>query len=145
MLNSLYQELILDHGRSPRNHRKMEFPTHTQEGHNPLCGDNVTVYVDSQDGVVNDISFLGDGCAICMSSASLMTSALKGLTVHDAKLLFEKFHQMLTTETKDLDDLGKLSALQGVAAYPMRVKCASLPWHAFLAAMNQDNKPASTE
>jgi nitrogen fixation NifU-like protein len=135
-LNDLYQEVILDHNRRPRNFHALADANHTAEGHNPLCGDRLTLYLKVQDGVVTDVSFEGAGCAISKASASLMTDAVKGKTVAEAEALFERFHRMVTTPPEQaVEDLGKLSALAGVREFPVRVKCASLAWHTLKAAM----------
>ena len=152
--NDLYQELILDHGRKPRNFRAMpEVPgsvpgssVHRAEGHNPLCGDRVTVHLHVEDGRVQDISFEGVGCAISTASASLMTEAVKGRTVEEARRIFHGFHDLLTKETgEDPAKLGKLAVFSGVREYPMRVKCATLAWHTLQAALDQKDHPVSTE
>ncbi len=146
MLQELYQELILDHGRSPRNHGVLADANCQQEGHNPLCGDRVTVYVLEQAGVIKDVQFTGDGCAICIASSSLMTEFLKGRTVAEAKQVFSQFQSaILEPETSSTVELGKLAALQGVARYPMRVKCATLPWHTLVAALDKEKKTVCTE
>jgi nitrogen fixation NifU-like protein len=135
-LTDLYQEVILDHNRRPRNFHALADANHTAEGHNPLCGDRLTLYLKVQDGVVTDVSFEGAGCAISKASASLMTDAVKGKTVAEAEALFERFHRMVTTPPEQaVEDLGKLSALAGVREFPVRVKCASLAWHTLKAAM----------
>jgi len=145
--SELYQSVILEHNRSPRNYRRMEGATGTAEGVNPLCGDEVTVFVKIDDGVVCDVSFQGSGCAISRASASLMTQAVKGRSVAEARRLFEGFHELLTSNTDGSapraahahdhgrDHLGKLTVLGGVRAFPMRVKCATLAWHALNAAL----------
>jgi nitrogen fixation protein NifU and related proteins len=137
-LTELYQEMILDHNRSPRNFRSMADATAHAKGHNPLCGDNVTIYVKLDGDTIADISFEGSGCAISKASASMMTSELKGKTRAQAEALFERVHDMLTREAGsfvDVDDLGKLAVLSGVCEFPARVKCASLPWHTVHAAL----------
>jgi nitrogen fixation NifU-like protein len=147
-LRELYQEVILDHNRKPRNCRPMENPTGKAEGHNPLCGDNVTIYLDVQDGVIRDVSFEGSGCAISKSSASLMTSVLKGKTVEEAEALFQRFHELVTsdpTREPDVEGLGKLAVFAGVREYPVRVKCASLAWHTLHAALLQSAATVTTE
>jgi nitrogen fixation protein NifU and related proteins len=137
----LYQDIILDHGRKPRNFHAMAQPSHFAHGHNPLCGDRVTVYLEIEDGRVKDVSFEGRGCAISTASASLMTEILKGKTLAEADALFKAFHAEVTggeapavPETLQ-DDLERLEPLEGVKAYPARVKCATLAWHAFEAAL----------
>lgn len=137
-LSDLYQEIIIDHNRAPRNYRKIDTPTHRADGFNPLCGDRLTVYlVLDADGVISDVSFEGAGCAISVASASLMTEQLKGKKVDEARAIFESFHR-LVTEQNGLPEpsIGKLAALAGVREYPARVKCATLCWHAMNAALD---------
>jgi len=144
-LNDLYQEVILDHNRKPRNFHALADASHRAEGYNPLCGDRLTLYVKVADGVVADVSFEGAGCAISKASASLMTDAVKGRTVAEAAALFDRFHRMVTTPPEQpVEDLGKLSALAGVREFPVRVKCASLAWHTLKAAMANEQR-TSTE
>ncbi len=144
-LNDLYQEVILDHNRRPRNFHALADPSHTAEGYNPLCGDRLTLYLKVAGGVVRDVSFEGAGCAISKASASLMTDAVKGKTVAEVQALFERFHRMVTTPPEQaVEDLGKLSALAGVREFPVRVKCASLAWHTLKAAMAKETR-TSTE
>ncbi len=144
-LTDLYQEVILDHNRRPRNFRALAGASHRAEGYNPLCGDRLTLYLKVADGIIEDVSFEGAGCAISKASASMMTDALKGMTVADAHALFERFHRMVTTPPEEtVEDLGKLSSLAGVREFPVRVKCASLAWHTLKAAMASQQK-ASTE
>lgn len=144
-LNDLYQQVILDHSRSPRNFREIPNANHTAEGHNPLCGDNVRMYLLVEGDVIRDISFQGSGCAISKASASLMTDCLKGRTVRDAKKLFEQVRGMVTTGAVEGDDLGKLAVFAGVHKFPARVKCAILPWHAVISAVEGNSEPVSTE
>jgi nitrogen fixation protein NifU and related proteins len=146
-LSDLYQEVILDHNRKPRNFRAMDDATRRQEGYNPLCGDRLTVYVALDDDRIRDVSFQGSGCAISKASASLMTEALKGKTVEEARTLFDRFHEMVTSSTDEpAADLGKLSVLSGVREFPTRIKCASLAWHALKAAVAEPHAgPVSTE
>ncbi len=144
-LSELYQQVILDHSRSPRNFHKLEGANRTAQGHNPLCGDNVTLYLLLDGEVIKDISFLGSGCAISKASASILTAALKGKTRTEVKALFEKVHQMVTSGNVDGEDLGKLAVFAGVHKFPARVKCAILPWHAVIAAMEGKAEPVSTE
>ncbi len=141
-LRELYQDIILDHGRHPRNFHALEHPTHLAKGHNPLCGDRVTVYLALDGERIADVSFEGRGCAISTAAASLMTEVLKGKTLDEAKALFTQFHARVTggDETAELpeslvEDAERLEPLTGVKAYPARVKCATLPWHAFEAAL----------
>lgn len=145
-LRELYQEIIIDHNRNPRNFREITHPTVEAKGYNPLCGDQLTVYLTLNAGLVQDISFLGCGCAISQASASLMTDALHGKTIEQAHALFEQFHRMLTSDD-DVQALGvdKLTVLAGVRAFPARVKCATLAWHTLEAALKKDNKVISTE
>ncbi len=146
-LRELYQEVILDHNKNPRNFRKMEDPDGFAHGNNPLCGDQIDVYIKIKDGIVDDISFDGAGCAICTSSASMMTTALKGKTEAEADALFNSFHHALTEDEGHPEDvpLGKLEVLKGVKDYPVRVKCATLAWHTFDAALKKLNGEESTE
>ena len=145
-LGDLYQEVILDHNRRPRNFRTMDQASRTQEGYNPLCGDRLTVYVKLEGDRIADVAFQGSGCAISKASASLMTEALKGKTVTQARALFDEFHQMVTSPPETAaPDLGKLSVLSGVREYPTRIKCASLPWHTLKAAVAGEHGTVSTE
>ena len=140
-LRELYQDIILDHGRHPRNFHALEHPTHLARGHNPLCGDRVTVYLQVAGDRIADVSFEGRGCAISTAAASLMTEVLKGKTIAEARQLFARFHARVTGgEPAELpealeEDGERLEPLTGVRAYPTRVKCATLPWHAFEAAL----------
>jgi nitrogen fixation NifU-like protein len=144
-LDELYQEVILDHNRRPRNFRTIEEGRHA-EGYNPLCGDRLTVYLRIQGDRIQDASFLGSGCAISKASASLMTDIVKGKTIAEAEALFERFHRLITRSVEDpVDDLGKLSVFAGVRQYPARVKCASLAWHTLRAATEARNEVVSTE
>ena len=136
-LRDLYQEVILDHNKRPRNRRPLEDATHRAHGHNPLCGDQVFVQVRIGDGRIVDVAFEGDGCAISTASASLMTEVLKGRSEEEARKLHEAFHRLVTTGEADEAALGKLVALSGVVEYPARVKCASLAWHTMLAALER--------
>ena len=144
-VNELYQEVILDHNRRPRNFRAIDAPSATQEGYNPLCGDRLTLYVTLDGEVITDVAFQGSGCAISKASASLMTDAVKGRTTKEALDLFKRFHQVVTTPPDQaVEDLGKLSVLAGVREFPVRVKCASLAWHTLKSALGRDEK-TSTE
>jgi nitrogen fixation NifU-like protein len=140
-LRELYQEVIVDHSRRPRNHRPIADATHRGEGYNPLCGDRATIFLTVQDGVIKDAAFEGSGCSISTASASMMTEALKGRTVDEAEALFQRFHGMVTGPSDEagqhgsLAELGKLAVFSGVCEFPARVKCASLPWHTFEAAL----------
>ncbi len=150
-LRALYEEVILDHNRNPRNYPKIPDGSNcSAHGHNPLCGDEVQVHLRVEDGVIRDIGFEGQGCAISTASASLMTEALKGKSEADAAALFEAFHKLLTGQGSDESDenadrLGKLTVLGGVKEYPMRVKCATLAWHTLQAALEHSEKPVTTE
>ena len=147
-LDDLYQEVILDHNKSPRNFRPMAEANRKAEGYNPLCGDHVTVYVRLEDGVIKDISFQGSGCAISKASASLMTAELKGKSEAEAHRIFDNVHRMLTGDTNGeagADKVGKLAILSGVCKFPARVKCASLAWHTVNSALAGDDRPATTE
>lgn len=128
-LRELYQEVIFDHNRQPRNFHPMADADHVAEGHNPLCGDQLTVYLKVADGVVQDVSFVGHGCAISTASASLMTEAVKGRPVDEVEALFRDFHALLTDVAPEGRDFGKLEVLAGVREFPARVKCATLAWH----------------
>ncbi len=146
-LRDLYQELILDHNRSPRNCRPMEDANHHAEGYNPLCGDRVTVYLHTEGDVIEDVSFQGSGCAISTASASLLTESLRGKTREEALKLFDRF-QGLVTGNADGDlgsSLGKLTVFSGVCEFPARVKCATLVWHTLRAALEEREEIASTE
>ena len=141
----LYQEVILDHNKRPRNFRVLPQPTHKADGVNPLCGDRISVFLDIEDGVIKDIAFQGAGCAISSASASLMTEALKGKPVKEIDHLFDAFHNVVTSECECPRGLGKLGVLAGVRDYPSRVKCATLAWHAVRAALEQRKEPVASE
>ena len=145
-LRELYQEVILDHNKSPRNFHKLDHSNHQAEGYNPLCGDKLTVYLKTDGDQISDISFEGSGCAISKASASIMTSFLKGKSVHEAEDVFEKFHKMVTGEVGLSADpaLEKLGIFAGVAEFPSRVKCATLAWHTMKSAL-EGGKTVSTE
>jgi nitrogen fixation NifU-like protein len=145
--NDLYQEVILDHYRRPRNKGRLPQADHHAEGQNPLCGDHITVFVKVKDGRVEDITFEGSGCAISTASASLMTETLKGKTLDEAKAFFRKFHALVTglKEVGDSNGLGKLEVFSGVCRYPVRVKCATLAWHTLDAALDDRQELVSTE
>jgi len=148
MLRELYEETILDHNRRPRNFQhKPTGANRYARGYNPLCGDELMLYLTVNNGVIEDLGFDGHGCAISTASASLMTEALKGKHVEEAEQLFNKMHELLTTEksTTDVMDIGKLKVLQGIRSYPMRVKCATLAWHTLQAALHQTDEPVTTE
>jgi nitrogen fixation NifU-like protein len=147
-LDDLYREVILDHSKNPRNFRAMADATRSAEGHNRLCGDRLMLYVKVADGVIQDLSFQGKGCAINTAAASMMTEALKGKSVTEAETLFHRFHDVLTggpDEITEMPDLGKLAVFQGVRRFPVRVKCATLPWHTLVAALKDEQAPVSTE
>ena len=146
-LSELYQQVILDHNKKPRNFHKIDTANHTAEGFNPLCGDQLTVYAQLEDGTLKDVSFEGSGCAISKAAASMMTVAVKGKTRQDAETLFNEFHRMVTgdlDEESEPNDLGRLKIFAGVREFPVRVKCASLAWHTLKAALN-DQSLVSTE
>ncbi len=150
--NEIYQELILDHFKHPRNYHEMDDHSHSAEGHNPLCGDELEIYVKVENSIIKDVSFKGAGCAISQASASLMTEKLMGLSTKEALTTFEKVHTMLTGKNpdemseKEIEDLGKVGVLSGVCNYPMRVKCASLAWHTIKAAIEKgESRQVSTE
>jgi nitrogen fixation NifU-like protein len=147
-LRDLYQQVIIEHNRAPRNFRALPDASHTAEGSNPLCGDRITLELQVEDDVIRDIGFQGRGCAISQAAASLMTTAVKGKSVAQADALFHAFHDMLMSGTDGPADpavLGKLAAFGGVRAFPARVKCASLPWHTLRAALEQRAEPVTTE
>ena len=147
-LNDLYQQVIMDHNRKPSNFHKMDDANRTAIGHNPLCGDRLTLYLKMDGDVIKDISFEGKGCAISKSSASLMTASLKGKTKAEAEALFEKFHKMVTSPkgtAVDEEELGKLAVFSGVSEFPVRVKCASLAWHTMKSALEAKAEVTSTE
>ena len=145
-LRDLYQQVILDHNRQPRNCYVMDCSNRSADGHNPLCGDTVKVYLRIEDGLIEEISFQGAGCAICTASTSLMTESVKGKTVEEVTHLFNEFHDMLTGVADEQGlELGKLKVFEGVREYPVRVKCATLAWHTLKAAMDNDDEAVSTE
>ena len=145
-LRELYQEIIIDHNRNPRNHHAMDDATTQANGFNPLCGDKLTVYAKLEDHRIVDLSFVGCGCAISQASASLMTDALKGKTIDEAHDLFHRFHHMLTMDEEgQIGFMDKLTVLAGVKAFPARVKCATLAWHTLEAALNKNTVVVKTE
>ncbi len=144
-VNDLYQEVILDHSRTPRNFKKLENANHMADGHNPLCGDRVTVFARVENDVIQELSFQGSGCAISKASASIMTASLKGKTLAEVQSLFDQYHVMVTTGTPVDATGGKLIAFAGVHKFPARVKCAILPWHALMSALKKSPTPATTE
>ena len=143
-LTELYQQVILDHSKSPRNFHKLENANRTAQGHNPLCGDHYTIYAMMDGDVIKDIGFQGSGCAISKASASILTDSLKGKTKAEVKALFDKVHEMVTTGKSD-GGVGKLAVFAGVHKFPARVKCAILPWHAVIAAIEGKQEPVTTE
>jgi nitrogen fixation protein NifU and related proteins len=147
-LRELYQEVILDHNKRPRNFRIIESPTRMAKGHNPLCGDRLTVFLNMDGDRIADVAFEGSGCAISKASASLMTEAVKGKTVAEAEALFDRFHHLVTSppdEPVSTNGLGKLAVFAGVREYPVRVKCASLAWHTMKNAVEDRSEVAKTE
>jgi nitrogen fixation NifU-like protein len=145
-LRDLYQQVIVDHNRSPRNFHTMDNANCQAEGVNPLCGDQLTLYLSVNNGIIEDASFIGKGCAISMASASLMTDFLKGKNIEQALAIFKEFHDLVTQGGNcDCSNLGKLAVLSGVQAYPSRVKCATLAWHALVAALEHRAAPITTE
>jgi nitrogen fixation protein NifU and related proteins len=148
-LRELYQQVILDHNRKPRNFRVLEGANRTAEGYNPLCGDQMKLYLNVEDGVIKDAAFQGKGCAISKASASLMTAGVIGKRVDDADALFQRVHAMLTSDSSHGDStgdgIGKLAVFSGVREFPSRIKCAVLPWHTLRAALSGAAAPVSTE
>jgi len=146
-LSDLYQEILLEHNSKPRNFRKVDEPSRTAEGFNPLCGDQITLYLKLADGVIEDVGFQGTGCAISRASASMMTQSIKGKSLAEADEIFEAFHQMITEPDAEIDyeALGDLETLAGVNEYPTRIKCAILAWHTMRSALADDDAPVSTE
>jgi nitrogen fixation NifU-like protein len=145
-LADLYQEIIVDHSRRPRNFRQLEKATHSAEGFNPLCGDRVKVYLDLDRGIVRDVAFRGDGCAISKASASLMTESVKGKSEAEVELLFSRFRELATGNgNAEPAELGKLAVFSGLRGFPTRVKCATLAWHTLRAALEQKAGVVSTE
>ncbi len=144
-LRELYQEVILEHSRHPRNYRALDSANHKAEGFNTLCGDHFNVYADVKDGTIHDLSFQGTGCAISKASASMMTQSLKGKSAEEAELLFQRFHDLVTGRGGSADAVGKLAVFAGVSEFPLRVKCATLAWHALRAALRGEEQAVSTE
>ncbi len=145
--DDLYKQVILDHNKSPRNFGVLQEYSHHAEGHNPLCGDEVNITLVLKDGVIEDLKFAGTGCAISKASASIMTTMVKGKTVEEAKELFDEFHEIVTKDPDAeiaADEVGKLVVFSGVREYPSRIKCASLPWHTLLNAINNEEAKAIT-
>ena len=146
-LSDLYQEILLEHNSKPRNFRKVEEANQTSEGYNPLCGDQITLYLKVVDGVIDDVGFQGTGCAISRASASMMTQSINGQSLERAQEIFDAFHHMITEPDGelDLDTLGDLETLSGISEYPTRIKCAVLAWHTMKAALTGDNEGITTE
>jgi nitrogen fixation NifU-like protein len=144
-LRDLYQEVILEHSKKPRNYGLLPSANHKAEGFNPLCGDHYTVFVNLRDGAISEIAFQGAGCAISKASASMMTQSLKGKSTEEAEALFTRFHDLVTGHSGDTDALGKLAVFAGVSEFPLRVKCATLAWHALRAALRGEEQAVSTE
>ncbi|MCK6619067.1 MAG: SUF system NifU family Fe-S cluster assembly protein [Calditrichaceae bacterium] len=147
-LKELYQQIILDHNKSPKNYGKMVNCTHASEGYNPLCGDRIKIYAKVENGVIEDIKFEGEGCAIAKASGSIMTALLKGKTVAEAQQLFEEFQHLITSDVRsnvDTEKLGKLAVFAGVREFPTRVKCAGLAWHTVKAAIEKKDEVVTTE
>ena len=146
-LRDLYQEVILEHSKAPRNYRELKEADHKAEGYNPLCGDHFTVYLQMQGDAIRDVTFQGSGCAISKASASMMTQSLKGKTRQDAEALFDRFHKVVTGQKASTEqpELGKLAVFSGVSEFPTRVKCATLAWHTLQAALEGKQDAVSTE
>ena len=144
-LRDLYQEIIIDHGKQPRNFGKLEEANHCQVGHNPLCGDKLVVYVLEKNKVIEEVRFVGEGCAISVASASLMTECVKGKSMQEMEKLFSGFYHLVTEGKETEENLGKLAVFSGVAEFPVRVKCATLAWHTLKAALADDASTVSTE
>jgi nitrogen fixation NifU-like protein len=146
-LRELYQQVILDHNKNPRNFHEMEDASRKVEGYNPLCGDHYTVFVKMDDGTIRDVSFTGNGCAISKASASVMSSTVKGKTTDEAETLFDTFHKLVTGDMSGLSaaDLGRLAAFSGVSEFPARVKCATLAWHTLRTALEGQEQKVTTE
>jgi len=147
-LQELYQQVILDHNKNPKNYGKLENANRTAQGYNPLCGDRVQLFLQVEGDVIKDIRFAGSGCAISKASASIMTTELKGKTISQAEEAFKKFQNLLTSDIHqhvEADNFGKLAVFSGVREFPMRIKCASLSWHAMMSALQQKEQEVSTE
>lgn|SRR5690348_5665056 len=146
-LGDLYQDVILEHSKVPRNYRELAGADRHAEGYNPLCGDRFTVYLKMEGDIIRDVAFQGSGCAISKASASMMTQSVKGKTKEEAVAIFDRFHKLVTgrAAAPEGQDLGKLSVFSGVSEYPVRVKCATLAWHTLRAALEEDQKTISTE
>lgn len=147
-LNDLYQQVILDHNKNPRNFGKIEIKTHSADGKNPLCGDQIIINLQIEDNIIKNISFEGNGCAISKASASIMTTLVKGKSTEEAMQIFEQFHSVITgdmNEEVDLDALGKVAVFAGVRQYPSRIKCANLAWHTLKSALEENQSTISTD
>jgi nitrogen fixation protein NifU and related proteins len=146
-LRELYQQVILDHNKNPRNFRELDHPSRRVEGYNPLCGDHYTIFLDVDGDVIKDVSFVGSGCAISKASASVMSSTVKGKSREEVGRLFETFHRLVTGDNSGVDvaDLGRLAAFSGVSEFPARVKCATLAWHTLRTALEGNNDKVTTE
>jgi nitrogen fixation protein NifU and related proteins len=146
-LRELYQQVILDHNKNPRNFRELENPSRRVEGYNPLCGDHYTIFINTDGDVVKDVTFVGSGCAISKASASVMSSTVKGKSKGEVDRLFDTFHRLVTGDHSDVDaaDLGRLAAFSGVSEFPARVKCATLAWHTLKTALEGNDEKVSTE
>ena len=146
-LRELYQQVILDHNKNPRNFREIANASSRVEGYNPLCGDHYTIYLQVDGDTIKDVSFLGNGCAISKASASVMSSTVKGKSKEDATRLFDSFHKLVTGDTSGLDaaDMGRLAAFSGVSEFPARVKCATLAWHTLRTALDGEKDTVTTE
>ena len=144
-LRELYQQVILDHNKNPRNFKELPNATRKVDGYNPLCGDHYTIFLEMDGDTIKDISFTGNGCAISKSSASVMTSSVKGKRAEEARSMFDTFHKLVTGEAKPAEDLGRLAAFSGVSEFPARVKCASLAWHTLNSALEGEQEVVSTE
>jgi nitrogen fixation NifU-like protein len=147
-LRELYQEVILEHSKAPRNYRELTTANHRAEGYNPLCGDHFSVYLDLEGNLIRDVSFQGSGCAISQASASMMTQSVKGKTRAEVERLFDQFHKLVTGRSQEdgkQTELGKLAVFSGVSEFPVRVKCATLAWHALQAALRGKQETVSTE
>ena len=145
-LRDLYQQMIVDHSQHPHNFCSIAHPSHSKEGYNPLCGDKIILYLNEKNGLITDVCFQGSGCAISTASASLMTDMIKNKHIEEILEIFNEFQKLVTTgKTEHPEKLGKLTVLSGVAEFPMRVKCATLPWHTLKAALEKDQQIVSTE
>jgi len=145
-LRELYQDVILEHSKAPRNYRELQSANHKAEGYNPLCGDHFTIYLDLEGDKIQDVSFQGSGCAISKASASMMTQSVKGKSKEEAEKIFQQFHKLVTGEPNgEYESLGKLAVFSGVSEFPVRVKCATLAWHTLQAALEGKQESVSTE